>query len=61
VELARLGGGFPINNGNDCLAIFDHFFKDEQFVQKSGETARNYVVENAGATTLVIEKAKEYL
>ena len=61
VELSRLGGGFPVNNANNCFEVFERFMDDKKFIQKSGEIARNYVHENAGATALVLEKAKEFL
>ena len=61
VELSRLGGGFPINNGNDCLEVFNRLMNNEGLLQQSSEIARNYVIENAGATASVLGKAKEYL
>ena len=61
VELARLDSGFPINNDKECIEIFSRLMADKTLLQKSSDIARNYVVENAGATSLVLEKAKEFL
>ena len=61
VDLSRLGGGFPINNQNDCIEVFNRLMDDKALLQQSASIARNFVVENAGATASVIEKAKEYL
>ena len=61
VELAQLDVGFPINNDKECIEVFDRLMADKILLQKSSDIARNYVVENAGATSLVLEKAKEYL
>ena len=61
VELSRAGGGFPISNSEECISAFNRLMDDKALLQKSSTIARNYVVENAGATASVLEKAKEYL
>lgn len=61
VELIRLGGAFAIHDEESCLQAFGHLASDKNLLRKSGETARKYVTSNAGATAMVVEKAKEYL
>jgi len=61
VELSQAGGGFPISNSKECLEAFNLLMNDETLLQQTSNIARNYVIENAGATSLVLEKAKEYL
>jgi 3-deoxy-D-manno-octulosonic-acid transferase len=61
VELSQSGGGFPINSSENCLEVFNRLMEDETLLQQSSTIARNYVVENAGATANILEKAKEFL
>lgn len=61
VDLKSSGVGFPINNSENCLEIFDRLMDNEPLLQHSSAIARNYVVEKAGATASVLEKAKEFL
>ncbi|MBC8320091.1 MAG: 3-deoxy-D-manno-octulosonic acid transferase [Bacteroidetes bacterium] len=61
VELKENGGGFPINNSKECLAVFDKLMTNENAYKECASTAKRYVRENAGATQLIINKVKEYI
>lgn len=61
VELAALGGAFPVNDKDECTKVFNILLKDDQKYKESSLIARSYVNENAGATQTVIDKVKEYL
>lgn len=61
VELRDNGGGFPINNSEECLEVFDRLMLDQNAYRASASVARQYVHKNAGATQLVIQKAKEFI
>jgi len=61
VELRDNRGGFPINNSDEFSEIFQMLMRDKHEYQKSASVARQYVINNAGATELVINKVKEYI
>lgn len=61
IELRDNGGGFPIRNSEECLKVFEKLLHDKDVYSSSASAARKYVHKNAGATQLVINKAKEYI
>lgn len=61
VQLAGQGGGFPVQNANDTIRIFNTLMHNEDAYQKASVIAKNYVKLNGGATSKVISKAREYL
>lgn len=61
VELSRLGGGFPIHSSEEGIEAFNRLFGDKHFYSKTAAVSRNFVKRNAGATSSVLEKAKEFL
>ena len=61
IDLRDNGGGFPIENAEECLTIFNQLMTDANLYQKSASVAKEYVYENAGATKLIINKVKEYI
>lgn len=61
VELNDIGGGFPINNSDEFSEVFHKLMKDKDAYKTSASVARQYVIDNAGATNLVINKVKEYI
>ena len=61
IELKKNGGGFAISNSEELISLCQVLFTDNKKYEISAQAAKNYVIKNAGATTRVIEKAKEYL
>jgi len=61
IELKKNGGGFAISNSEELISLCQVLFTDNKNYEISAQAAKNYVIKNAGATTRVIEKAKEYL
>lgn len=61
VMLKDVGGGFAISDEKDFMSICGNLIDDNTYRQQSGKIAVNYVEQNAGATPLIINKAKEYI
>lgn len=61
IELKNNGGGFVISGTDDLIHTCELLFSDQQKRKESGNAAKNYVIENAGATEKVMDKANEYL
>ena len=61
VELMELGCAFPIHNADECAEVLNLLLTDKLKYDECATSARQYVLQNAGATDKVIEKAKEYL
>ncbi len=61
IELKDNGGGFPVENSEEGLVVFEKLIQDKNAYIKSADIARQYVHKNAGATQLVIHKTKEYI
>jgi 3-deoxy-D-manno-octulosonic-acid transferase len=54
VELIKLGGAFSFKNYSSFKEIIEKLLQDEQFLRKSAETAREYILKNAGATRKIM-------
>jgi len=61
VELKKNGGGFSIASSEELISLCKLLFTDNKKHETSAQSAKNYVIKNAGATNRVIDKAKEYL
>jgi len=61
IELKKNGGGFAISNSEELISLCRVFLTDNKKHEISAQAAKNYVINNAGATFRVIDKAKEYL
>jgi 3-deoxy-D-manno-octulosonic-acid transferase len=61
IELKSNGGGFVVSGADELIRTCLLLFSDKQKRTESGEAAKNYVSENAGATEKVMDKANEYL
>jgi len=61
IELKKNGGGFAIANSEELINFCQLLFTDNEKCETSAQSAKNYVIKNAGATNRVIDKAKEYL
>ena len=61
LELRDNGGGFPIDNSEDCIKVFENLTSNKEAYSNSASAAKQYVHSNAGATLLIINKAKEYI
>jgi len=61
IELKKNGGGFAIANSEELISLCKLLFTDNEKCETSAQSAKNYVIKNAGATNRVIDKAKEYL
>lgn len=61
VQLVENEAAWPISNTDDCYSIFELLMTNDQKYLTSANAASTYVKQNAGATRLVVDKAKEYL
>jgi 3-deoxy-D-manno-octulosonic-acid transferase len=61
IELKENGGGFAISNSEELISLCKLLFTDNKKYETSAQSAKNYVIKNAGATKKVLEKAKEFL
>lgn len=61
IDLKENGGGFPIENANQCFDVTTKLIVNKEFYDSSSTTAANYVANNAGATEMIIGKVKEYI
>jgi len=61
IELKSNSGGFVVSGTDDLIHTYELLFSDQQKRTTSGNAAKNYVLENAGATEKVMDKANEYL
>lgn len=61
VMLKKDGGGFAISDEHDFVAICENLIDDITLRENSGKIAAKYVKDNAGATSLIINKTKEYI
>ncbi len=61
IDLRDLGGGFPINNSDECLTIFNKLMSDDNYYSNSGKVSREYVQKNSGATKMVVDKVMEFI
>lgn len=50
VELNACGGGFAINNAQQCHDILDKLLSDKQALETAGTAASNYIETHTGAT-----------
>jgi 3-deoxy-D-manno-octulosonic-acid transferase len=61
IELKNNGGGVVISGADELIHTCGLLFNDQQKRTASGNAAKNYVLENAGATEKVMDKANEFL
>ena len=61
IGLRDLNSGFPINNESDFINISHKLINNEDYRKKCGKIAGNFVKENAGATSIILNKAKEFI
>ncbi len=59
-DLQSLGGAIPVSGENDFISIMWRF-KEEDFRKKAGKLAQDYVLEQRGATSIIMEHIKTYL
>ena len=50
IELTNCGGGIPIDNALELEEVLMKLWADEKLLQTTGESAKNYVHANAGAS-----------
>jgi 3-deoxy-D-manno-octulosonic-acid transferase len=56
VDLVHLQGAFSISGYADLTGIFNSFLGDKDMRQKSGDIAGKYVIDNQGATSVIMKK-----
>jgi 3-deoxy-D-manno-octulosonic-acid transferase len=61
VELERLGGGFCIHDVESCKRVFEILINDMLKYRQASVIAGEYVLDHAGATNRVIDKAREFI
>lgn len=60
IDLIKLEGAFPVNNYEGFEQIVSKLSIDDNFRKKCSEICRNFVVNNAGATSIIMEKIADY-
>lgn len=60
-ELIKTGGAFSISNGNELSILMQTVLADDTKLNKIGKAAKNYVLENRGATEKIISSIQENL
>jgi len=58
-ELIKAGASFSISNANEMNDLVDALLSDDTKLNKSGEAAKNYVLNNRGATEKIIAYIQE--
>lgn len=58
-DLADLGGGFPVTDGDTLERTFKQLIENETLREKSGEICATYVMQNSGATRCVMQWLEE--
>lgn len=61
VELGNNGGGFPVENYEQFSSISKKLLSENEFYENSSAIASKYVIENSGATHMIINKVKEFI
>ena len=61
IDLRDLGGGFPIENSEELIEVFHMLMLDQDYYNNCSGIAKNYVINNAGATQLIVSKVKEFI
>ena len=56
VELIKAGGSFGINNSVELNTILNKLFSDAASLKNASDVNRNYVLENKGATEVIMNK-----
>ena len=55
IQLLESKGAYAINDYAELAALLERFYADPAFLKEVGSQARNYVVENSGATTRIMD------
>lgn len=55
IQLLESKGAYAITDYPELAALLERFYADPAFLKQVGSQARNYVVENSGATTRVMD------
>ncbi len=55
VDLIKLNAAISIKNFEELKKVFDNFLNDKELLQKTSETARQYVYSNKGASKKIID------
>ena len=58
-ELIKTGGAFSVNNVNELSQVIKILLSDGIKLNQSGNAAKNYVLENQGATESIIAYIQE--
>lgn len=61
VELIGLGAAFPVEDAEKCKEVFNAFAGNKEECRMAGKIAHEYVEKNAGATSRIIAKTREYI
>jgi 3-deoxy-D-manno-octulosonic-acid transferase len=56
IDLIKLGGAFPVHNYKDLESIIVKLIDDKAYQEKCSGICRNFVIQNAGATAVIMEK-----
>ncbi len=55
VDLIELGGAFTISDYHGLQSVFNSLIEDETLRQKASNTSKQYINDNRGGTTLIVE------
>lgn len=60
-ELINIHAGFEVLNGKDLYHYLEKFINDNEFLNKTSQFSKNYVLKNAGSTDVIYLGLKTYL
>ncbi len=60
-DLINIQSGFAISNETEALQKIDQLLANDGLRAESGRRAKKYVLDNAGATAIVLNKIKEFI
>ena len=58
VELAELGGAFPVDGEEDLLSTIHQQLKNQELLKTASKTAQDFVHERVGATCRILDKCE---
>ena len=61
IDLQNLEVGFSISSYKEAKEILTKLMTDRKFYEKCSQVSQQYVIENSGATDVVISKVKEFI
>ncbi len=59
--LQKKGGLFAVSSSKECSSVLQKLETNTELRTSAGKTARDFIIQNTGATKIITKKIKEYL